>query len=720
MKKLVYFSCLLGVVITISGQTPIAPAAIENIKKSSVYLEVHRVFYISDEEITTSGTGFFIDTLGHIATNYHVVSPYLVGYEIRFPTVVTDIKVYINSGTPGHKVVHAHLLAMDEENDLAILKVHDSIRPRPLQLTTKDKLIESTPVWAFGFPYGETFSVIQMGPEITISKGIISALRHDDRGELKRIQIDASINKGNSGGCLVDNNGDVIGVINSTMGDNLSFAIPSVYLENLMNKTRLTNPDDSINITIHSRPENAHVMIDGHVIGKTPVAGMKVQKGVHTLNIFKNGYQSFFIESSWDTNKTISAGLEKTTPVDVVINKQQGNQVNPSFCRDLQSPGTKGNEQYLLIEHFDDQEKFNTWEQNTGGSKERTWFLKDNMLHQYESNHMLHAISLGDSTWNDYGASVKVRVNNEQNDSRAGVIFRETEDGFYLFRIHRETDKAQLAYHCKQPFGWFVLDEKKLSRDITDEWHTMSVYANKNTISCMLDTQCVFLTDAAYSEKGNVGLYSVESKASFDSLHVFPVDDINEDVLKTTTRLMNYWFIDNFDLKSDWWNQEITSVNDSTYWYFTNAGCILKGSEDHQCNLMFSKYKLLNFSTRVIVSFSEPREESVFDIILRQTAHQAVKLRFSAKEEQIQLILKNQEGEEVLKDESIDPDFFDDTMMFLVEANHNTISVATATGEEFTFKHRNIPLQEGILGFSAKGFKIALHQLHVNSLMEEE
>jgi hypothetical protein len=717
MKKLFYILCLLGVSMTAHAQTPIDPSAIENIKKSSVYLEVERNFPISDEEITTSGTGFFIDTLGHIATNYHVVSPYLVGYEIRFSTVVTEIRVFINSGTPDHKVVHAHLLAMDEENDLAILKVHDSIRPKALQLTTKEKLIESTPVWAFGFPYGETFSVIQMGPEITISKGIISALRHDDRGELKRIQIDASINKGNSGGCLIDNDGDVIGVINSTMGDNLSFAIPSSYLQQLMNKTKLTNPNDSINMTILSNPGDAYAMIDGKIIGKTPV-NTKVQKGVHALNIVKNGYQSYFDESSWDTAKTISIDLMETPPVNVVINKQQTEQTNSTYCPEIQIPEIK--ERCLFIEHFEDQETFNTWKQNTGGGEERTWFLKDDMLHQYESNEMLHAISLGDSSWNDYGVSVKVRINNEQNDSRAGVIFRETEDGFYLFRIHRETDKAQLAYHCKQPFGWFVLDEKKLSHDISDEWHTMKVYANQNTISCMLDTQCVFLTDAAYSGMGNVGLYSVESKATFDSLYVFPVDDMQNKSMKTTTRLMNYWFLDNFDLHSEWWNQEITSINDSTYWYFTDASSILTGSEDHQCDLLFTKYELFNFSMRVLVSFSEPTEESVFDIILRKTDNHEVRLRFSAIVDQIQLILDTPDGEEVLKDKSIDPGFFKQTMMLLIEANQNTIQVSSAMGEDYTLKHRKIPLHEGILGFSAKGFKAALHQLHINSVMEEE
>ena len=174
----------------------------------------------------------------------------------------------------------------------------------------------------------------------------------------------------------------------------------------------------------------------------------------------------------------------------------------------------------LLSESFNDSKNFEKWEQSTGGDNRRTWFMEDGAIYQYESDKFLHAIYLGEKRWKDYAFEADVRITDEHDDSRAGLIFRETEDGFFLFRIHKESDKAQLAYHCKKPFGWFILNEKKLDMDITDNWYKMSIQTSGNYIKCFLNKKCIFSTINHFSDKGRVGLYSVESKASFDNLKV--------------------------------------------------------------------------------------------------------------------------------------------------------------------------------------------------------
>src|SRR6056297_2298606 len=176
-------------------QETITPASIEKIKKATVYIKVERKLMLSDKSFTSSGTGFFIDMAGHIATNYHVISSTISVYQLSYPTQVIAITVITKSGIKDYTSFPAEVIAVDKENDLAILKINNT-EPTPSIQGNDNMLIESMPVWTFGYPYGEAFTVLHRGPEITVTKGIISALRHDDRDQLQKIQIDASINQG--------------------------------------------------------------------------------------------------------------------------------------------------------------------------------------------------------------------------------------------------------------------------------------------------------------------------------------------------------------------------------------------------------------------------------------------------------------------------------------------------------------------------------------------
>lgn len=162
------------------------------------------------------GSGFFISDEGHIVTNNHVV----------------DNAVEIEVTTDNGSVLEAELIGVDAETDLAVLKVK-SPGPHPyVDFGSSKNLRRGDWVVAVGSPLG--FSG-------TATAGIVSAV--GEPGDLRRsqsytdyLQIDAAINRGNSGGPTFDMNGRVVGVntwIASTTGGSigLGFAIPSELVD---------------------------------------------------------------------------------------------------------------------------------------------------------------------------------------------------------------------------------------------------------------------------------------------------------------------------------------------------------------------------------------------------------------------------------------------------------------------------------------------------------
>jgi 2-alkenal reductase len=164
-----------------------------------------------------SGSGFVIDTDGHIVTNNHVVEQ------------SSALRAVFSDGT----VLDAKVVGADQFSDLAVIQVTppDGYELHPVPLGDSDNLKVGQIVIAIGSPFGLSNSM---------SMGIISAIGRTlpgtgDVGSIysnpQIIQTDAAINPGNSGGPLLDVNGQVIGVnaaIRSTSGANsgISFAIP--------------------------------------------------------------------------------------------------------------------------------------------------------------------------------------------------------------------------------------------------------------------------------------------------------------------------------------------------------------------------------------------------------------------------------------------------------------------------------------------------------------
>jgi putative serine protease PepD len=171
---------------------------------------------VADGGAEATGTGFVIDAGGTIVTNAHVVG------------TADHAQVLLDDNTAA---IDAEVLGTDGSSDLAVLRV-DSAKTshlRPLTLADSDNVKVGDSVVAIGYPLNLDRSVTA-----GIVSGVGRAIRSPNGFSIdKVIQTDAAVNRGNSGGPLLDSAGRVIGVnsqIATAGGDGnvgIAFAIPS-------------------------------------------------------------------------------------------------------------------------------------------------------------------------------------------------------------------------------------------------------------------------------------------------------------------------------------------------------------------------------------------------------------------------------------------------------------------------------------------------------------
>lgn len=163
------------------------------------------------------GSGVIIDAKqGHIVTNYHVINN------------ADEIRVKLHDG----REYDAELIGGDEMSDIALLKLEKAKDLTEIRFADSDKLRVGDFSVAIGNPFG-------LGQ--TVTSGIVSALGRSGlnlENFENFIQTDAAINSGNSGGALVNLNGELIGINTAILGPNggnvgIGFAIPSNMMRNL-------------------------------------------------------------------------------------------------------------------------------------------------------------------------------------------------------------------------------------------------------------------------------------------------------------------------------------------------------------------------------------------------------------------------------------------------------------------------------------------------------
>ncbi|HAS62869.1 MAG TPA: serine endoprotease DegQ [Vibrio sp.] len=163
------------------------------------------------------GSGVIVDAnKGHIVTNFHVIK----GAE--------KIRVKLHDG----REYDAELIGGDEMSDIALLKLEEAKNLTQIVLADSDSLRVGDFTVAIGNPFG-------LGQ--TVTSGIVSALGRSGlnlENFENFIQTDAAINSGNSGGALVNLNGELIGINTAILGPNggnvgIGFAIPANMMKNL-------------------------------------------------------------------------------------------------------------------------------------------------------------------------------------------------------------------------------------------------------------------------------------------------------------------------------------------------------------------------------------------------------------------------------------------------------------------------------------------------------
>ena len=174
-----------------------------------------------DDSNAGLGSGVIVDPKGYVLTNFHVIDG------------ADDIEVALNDG----RALKAKIIGSDPESDLAVLQVATaSETPESLPAISfgrMDNLVVGDVVLAIGNPFG-------VGQTVTM--GIVSALGRSHLGINtfeNFIQTDAAVNPGNSGGALVDAQGNLVGIntaIYSRSGGSLGigFAIPISNARSIM------------------------------------------------------------------------------------------------------------------------------------------------------------------------------------------------------------------------------------------------------------------------------------------------------------------------------------------------------------------------------------------------------------------------------------------------------------------------------------------------------
>lgn len=168
-------------------------------------------FSLPQEQVIGQASGFIVSNDGYILTNTHVVKN------------ADEILVFFND----NKKIKAKLIGMDSNTEIALIKVDAKNLPY-LALGDSDTIEVGQWVAAIGTP---------MGLQATFTQGIVSAKGRNNLDLTvveDYIQTDTSLNKGNSGGPLLNMDAEVIGINTAKGYDGIGFAVPSNIARNIM------------------------------------------------------------------------------------------------------------------------------------------------------------------------------------------------------------------------------------------------------------------------------------------------------------------------------------------------------------------------------------------------------------------------------------------------------------------------------------------------------
>lgn len=293
-----------------------ASPAVANINTKTVEYD----FFFNAVPVEGAGSGFVIDPQGHILTNLHVVQ----GAE-TIEVVLGDQSHY-----------KARFIGADTRNDIALLQIDaHGKKLTSLRLGDSRTLQVGQRVLAIGNPFGF---------QSTLTTGVVSALGRtvqtgDNTFIDEAIQTDAAINRGNSGGPLMNSHGEVIGIntaiytpSGTTAG--IGFAIP-------INTAKRVAED----LITQGRVRHASLGIEGRAVWPelADALGLPVQQGILVENAVQGGPAS--AAGIHGGNRSILAGLQELRiGGDIVVGmdgKEITNQTDLNVLLNRHQPGDK-------------------------------------------------------------------------------------------------------------------------------------------------------------------------------------------------------------------------------------------------------------------------------------------------------------------------------------------------------------------------------------------
>jgi 2-alkenal reductase len=212
-----------------------------------------------EQGINGSGSGVIINPNGYILTNHHVVEG------------ATSLEVFFADSS----LHSARLIGSDPLSDIAVIQVNDSV-PAVAVIGNSDNLQAGEQVLAIGSPLGNFRN--------TVTAGVVSALNRSVSSLEGLIQTDAAINRGNSGGPLINLRGEVVGINTLVVRGNsfdsvaptegLGFAVPSSIFKNVSEQLISQGEVKYPYLGIH------YMMIDGQIAAQR---NLPVQQGALVL-----------------------------------------------------------------------------------------------------------------------------------------------------------------------------------------------------------------------------------------------------------------------------------------------------------------------------------------------------------------------------------------------------------------------------------------------------
>jgi len=252
------------------------------VKPSVVHIEVARPDPAGpgNTRVERVGSGILVDRRGYILTNYHVLQD---GVRIT-------VTSYSNAG---QATWHGKLVHGDIQTDLAVIKIEGDADFPAAKLGTSSKVQVGDWVLAIGSPLDLTQ---------TVSLGIVSALREtvqiDGRLYANMIQTDAHINKGNSGGPLVNVNGEVIGINTAIYTPDgaftgVGFAIPIAHAKPVLDELNIAQHRFLATLAKLTKPamqgweKGSWLGIEGFSLSKESAAqnNIPVSRGVYITGV---------------------------------------------------------------------------------------------------------------------------------------------------------------------------------------------------------------------------------------------------------------------------------------------------------------------------------------------------------------------------------------------------------------------------------------------------